>query len=445
MLGSVRHAFLDAETIRLYRQRHPGATAADVRAHYLGRIPARSVEHSCVYHGERGCVLSRDERADICNRYHCNPQMHLLARFREMGTDRAVIIAEEDGAGRGLATFEPERGWRPFAAPVGSDAASGAARGLRSGDSSGPGGRAAAAALAQVPPHLSGEAGPVPPALPACAWCGIPIDRHKAVTTRSCGRPACEGRRVAEVAARVEQRQHEQQRALVAAMGRAWAPQLDAAAAALGIGRDALVVGVVPRQEAPVLPLPAPRRAALEAHLAAIAAEGFAIARPEDHWSPGDAAGRAAPETGLAVAACSTCQGSCCRLGGAQMAFLTARDVCRYRLTEPAPTAEGFVARYLGFLPEASVADACAYQGATGCTVPRAERSNICNSHHCTGLRALLASWNEAGAGAAAAIIAEDDGTPRALGVYDDRAGWRVMARAPADGLAADQPCRPRR
>ncbi len=329
MIGGVRHAFLEADTIRLYRRRHPGATPDDVRARYLGRVPRHTVEHSCVYHGERGCVLERDERADICNRYHCNPQMQLLGRWRDMAADKAVILAEEDGAGPRLATYDTERGWRPCAETAAAETAAAEAH-----DG---GRRAVAAALAQVPPHLSGEGDRAPDRAPAaapaaCAWCGIPIGRHKAVTTRSCGRPACESRRMAEVSARVEHRQHEQQLALVAALETAWAPQLDAAAGALGVGRDALVVGVVPRQDAPVLPLPAARRAAFAAHLAAIAAEGFAIDRPGEYWSPESATDRAAPETGLAIAACSTCQGSCCRLGGPQMAFLTARDVCRYRL-----------------------------------------------------------------------------------------------------------------
>ena len=425
MIGGVRHAFLDAETVTLYRRRHPGASADEVRAHYLGRIPGRSVEHSCVYHGPRGCVLARGERADICNRYHCNPQMHLLSRYREMGTDRAVILAQEDGTGRALATYDAERGWRPFPAPH--------AQGARDPD-----GRAAAAALAQVPPHLPAAGSTVQAPASVCAWCGIPVGRHKAVTTRSCGRPACESRRMAEISARVAQRQHAQHLALVAAIEKAWAPQLDEAAAALGTDRGSLVVGVVPRQDRRLLPLPPARRAAFEAHLAAVAAEGFAIARPQDHWSPDGAAERGAPESGLAVAACSTCQGSCCRLGGPQMAFLTARDVCRYRLSAPAPTPEGFVARYLALLPPASVEDACVFQGRAGCAVPRAERSHICNSHHCTGLRALLQSWSSAGPNAAAAIIAEEDEAPRALGLYDDRGGWRLAIRP--ERLSGDAP-----
>jgi hypothetical protein len=125
-------------------------------------------------------------------------------------------------------------------------------------------------------------------------------------------------------------------------------------------------------------------------------------------------------------------------MGASQMAFLTARDVCRYRLTAPAPTPEDFVARFLALLPAASVADACVFQGEAGCAVPRTERSHICNGHHCTGLRALLQAWDRAGPGAAAAIIAEEDEMPRALGLYDQAGGWRMAV--PSEAPSGDPP-----
>jgi hypothetical protein len=426
-LGNLNSAFLQAETIQLYRRRNPAATAAEVGAHYLARLPENHVRHSCVYHGPVGCVLPRRERADICNRYHCNPQTDLLRRFREMGARAAVIVADEDDVGPAVATYEAAGGWRPLAAEAGLDAP---------GESVQPEaiGRTVAAALAQVPPHLPPEPGEVRPLAPTCKWCGIPIDRQKAATTRCCGRPNCERRRVADIAATVERQQHERHLALMERVKEACAPELARAGAALGAHRRHLLVGVVPHQDAPVETLPAERRAAFEAHLARIASEGFATARPEDHWSPDDGCERGAPEPGPVVAACATCKGSCCRLGGPQMAFLTLRDVCRFRLTDANPTPEGFVARYLGHLPPASVTGACVFQGATGCTVPRAERAQICNSFRCMGVHKLIQDWHDhtrTNTGAAA-IIAHDEGNVRAIGLYDEVSGWRLLDRADA-------------
>lgn len=106
-LGGRRHAFLDVVDIQLFRLRHPDADAAAVRAHYLGGLPDRSIEHSCVYHVETGCALARTDRAAVCNRYHCNQLTQLLTRMRGMKTEKAVIIAHESEAAPAVSIFGP--------------------------------------------------------------------------------------------------------------------------------------------------------------------------------------------------------------------------------------------------------------------------------------------------------------------------------------------------
>lgn len=425
-LGNLRHAFLTVDAVQLYRLRHPEAASDEIKAHYLARLPDEHVRHSCVYHGGRGCVLPRRERADICNRYHCNPQADLLRRFKAMPATRAIIVADEDDVAPAVGLYDVAEGWRP----------------LRAGDpvslELGPPepdeiARTLDVAMAQVPPDLAPEPGSVPPPPPACAWCGRPIDRHRAATTRCCGRPACERRRIVDIAATVERQQHDRHIALMERAEATSAPELDRAAARLGVAREALLVGVVPYQGRPVEPLPTERRAAFEAHLRRIAAEGFAAPRPEDHWSPDEDGRHDEAEPALVVAACSTCQGSCCRLGEAQMAFLTLRDVCRYRLTNPSPSPEGFVARYLDRLPAKSVPEACVFQSSAGCTVPRAERAGICNSFRCMGLHMMVQAWNRGAR--AAAIVAHDDGEARAIGIYDPKMPGRRPVPPGADSL----------
>lgn len=426
-LGNLNQAFLTVQTVQLYHFRNPGATPAEVKAHYLARLPATHVRHSCVYHGPLGCVLPRPERADICNRYHCNPQTDLLRRFRAMSASKAIIVADEDDVGPAVGLYEVADGWRPLR---GSDGRAVPDDAVLPPEQVA---RALEAAQAQAPRDLPPEPGSVPPPRPACRWCGLPVDRHRAATTGCCGRPDCERRRVAEIAATVELQQHDRQIALMERTKATCAPDLDDASDALGVVRERLLVGVVPHQDRPAEPLSAQRRAAFEAHLRKIAAEGFAVPRPEDHWSPDGAERHHDPEPGLVVAACSTCRGSCCRLGGPQMAFLALVDVCQYRLTDPAPSPEGFVARYLGLLPQASVPEACVFQSAAGCTVPRAERAGICNSFRCTGLHMMMQEWNREPR--SAAIVAHDEGEVRAIGMYDEASGWRPMVRG---GASAD-------
>lgn len=71
------HAFLSIATIRRYRAVHPDASAEEIINAYLDRLPGRSMERSCVFHGEQGCQLPTAMRSDICNRYLC-PSLHQI-------------------------------------------------------------------------------------------------------------------------------------------------------------------------------------------------------------------------------------------------------------------------------------------------------------------------------------------------------------------------------
>ncbi|MEM7684152.1 MAG: hypothetical protein AAF293_04955 [Pseudomonadota bacterium] len=113
ILGGPGNAFLNSSNIQRFRLRHPGAQPEQIKAHYLGKLPEVSVEFSCFYHGPMGCVLDRTERGDVCNRYHCNPQTQLLQRYREMGANKAVIVATEDNTGTHVASFTDQDGWIP--------------------------------------------------------------------------------------------------------------------------------------------------------------------------------------------------------------------------------------------------------------------------------------------------------------------------------------------
>lgn len=39
---------------------------------YLSKMPETIWSDSCVFHGELGCALPRDMRAEICNTYRCD-------------------------------------------------------------------------------------------------------------------------------------------------------------------------------------------------------------------------------------------------------------------------------------------------------------------------------------------------------------------------------------
>lgn len=85
-------AFLDRETVLAALGR---LDAAEVRATYLGRLPARSVTGSCVFHGASGCGLPRELRAAICNRYECQG-LGQARDARERGAEVVHVVRRED-------------------------------------------------------------------------------------------------------------------------------------------------------------------------------------------------------------------------------------------------------------------------------------------------------------------------------------------------------------
>ena len=425
VLGGARHAFLTAETIQLYRWRNPDATPGEVRAHYLSQVPERTVEHSCVYHGARGCTLSRRVRADVCNRYHCNPQSDLLRRFRAMAAKSAVIVANEDESGPAVGVFDAS-GWRRHAADADADADPVSPETI---------GRTVAAAIAQAPPDLPGDKRATAPADPVCAWCGTTTDRHKAVTRQSCGSPECERRRTAEITAEFERGKTLRHAALVRRMRDAHMAGIGRAAEVLGLSPESIGVGVVPAVEAPLDAVSAARRAAFAAHLDEIVAEAFATEPPADGLAAGEHDGRAAPEPPLVAGACALCAGGCCR-GGGERAYLSAEEVVRLRRSDPAMTPERMRAFFLDRLPADSVRGSCIYHGARGCGLPREARSDICNGFRCRGLSTLLAESGDSGPRAALIVAVDDEDAPRRAIVFDEAAG---VFRLPAPGCDAER------
>lgn len=41
-------------------------------AEYMARIPEESFEYSCIFHGLKGCSLTREQRSSTCNTYLCS-------------------------------------------------------------------------------------------------------------------------------------------------------------------------------------------------------------------------------------------------------------------------------------------------------------------------------------------------------------------------------------
>jgi len=92
-LGGTR-AFLDTLTLQRYGEAHPRLSLRDVLRAYMKKLPERSVQGSCVFHGEKGCTLPRAMRAAICNTYHCKE----LKDLQRLSAKAVLIVAAGDGA-----------------------------------------------------------------------------------------------------------------------------------------------------------------------------------------------------------------------------------------------------------------------------------------------------------------------------------------------------------
>jgi hypothetical protein len=126
--------------------------------------------------------------------------------------------------------------------------------------------------------------------------------------------------------------------------------------------------------------------------------------------------------------ACATCRGYCCRLGG-EHAFLDTTTLQRYMSAHPQLAADQVVGAFLAKLPEKGYRNSCVFHAGDGCTLPRAMRSDICNSFYCNGLRNFRTQLDGAEAPQAFAVAASDGQLRRAT-IFDHR-GIRRHLREP--------------
>jgi hypothetical protein len=65
-------AYLDERTIARVRRAKPELDAHGIIRLYAALVPTESYKDSCIFHGPRGCTLSRSMRSDVCNSYFCH-------------------------------------------------------------------------------------------------------------------------------------------------------------------------------------------------------------------------------------------------------------------------------------------------------------------------------------------------------------------------------------
>lgn len=152
---------------------------------------------------------------------------------------------------------------------------------------------------------------------------------------------------------------------------------------------------VVPSGPARSGPLRVARKARYLAHLRAVAKLAAALA-PGAVPGPDDVAVAASAQAALPAAQpaalpgllCALCGGGCCTRG-ADHAYLSPPTLRRFMDAQPQLSATEVVAAYVARMPAAPRIGSCINHTRTGCSLPRAMRSDICNDFACTALRQL--------------------------------------------------------
>lgn len=207
----------------------------------------------------------------------------------------------------------------------------------------------------------------------------------------------------------------------------------DQAAKALGIDSpNACPIFVVPRNDRQVTGLAANRRDKFRDHLGrvvkAAARAGTAPAGEQDESEPVEARQLPEPESRLLGHACAACRGYCCQ-HGKEHAFLDQDRMARYMADAADQSPEQVIECYLSYLPENSFEEACVYQSATGCALPRGMRARICNAYQCSGLKSYRRNLESQGPVEGFAVVREDNRIVRSA--FLDQEGLRCYGPSP--------------
>jgi hypothetical protein len=255
-----------------------------------------------------------------------------------------------------------------------------------------------------------------------CPGCGAEIDSRQVARAGACSSRSCRRK----LANQRERERLKTQRAAAATAARAAVAPLGAR---LGVAEpDRVPVVVLPANTRRLQSLPASRRRAFRANLL----EAIAAAtqrRVRARRAPG-----ASPDGGVppAIAAgCATCAGFCCRLG-AEHAFLDADAIRRY-VQRTGTTGVGAITRaFLRHLPAVSYQSSCVYHAASGCSLPREMRAEICNRFYCGPLREHWTALAELGE-RRAVLAAADAGSLVRLAVVNGTGQRRPVATRRSD------------
>ena len=91
---------------------------------------------------------------------------------------------------------------------------------------------------------------------------------------------------------------------------------------------------------------------------------------------------------------CCMCKGGCCT-SGKEQAYITVDTIKRYLSEFPEASEIDILDHYLSFVSSETIDGACINQTKNGCVLPKALRSDTCNSFYCDALKSYHASMED--------------------------------------------------
>ena len=262
-----------------------------------------------------------------------------------------------------------------------------------------------------------------------CPYCDVIIDVHQAIRPGHCGKPDCTTNHIVKTAKVAKQTRLDNYNEQCSNAENQHKNEIGLLSNQFKVPTEEISVAIVPYQNDPLVALSNDRRSRFETHLNAIidrAFDGTSVNTSFTLFSR-----EADPENPLISAGCATCQGSCCKLGGVNNAFIT-DDLFRYFIHRtPELTPEIIKSTYLDALPDVSVKDACVFQGAQGCVLDRSLRANTCNSFHCHDVITMLQKMQNTNISTVAIIAIEDEtNEPKSVAGYNQKLGWQPLKKS---------------
>lgn len=86
------HAFVSADTIRRFLAANPDKDCDAAFEEFMGYVPERTYDNSCVYHSSEGCAIPMPYRSKICNDFFCFPLKDLGTMTAEQDNPRVFMV-----------------------------------------------------------------------------------------------------------------------------------------------------------------------------------------------------------------------------------------------------------------------------------------------------------------------------------------------------------------